>query len=117
MCGKYIQDCSCNPTCKSRGNCCFDFEKLHCEDKLVNSLTQDSGLCQLNDKCELCDNQRLLIGETKIPYCNLCNNDSYRFKGRCYRFCPTGTRTDPINKICVQYCIFILILILFMNSM
>jgi len=99
MCGKYVQDCSCNPSCKLRGNCCFDFESRKCEDKLTNALDRGINSCRRNDGCELCDKERTLE-DGKTAWCNQCNSDSYRHKGRCYKTCPYGTKTFPVNKIC-----------------
>jgi proprotein convertase subtilisin/kexin type 5 len=97
MCGKMVQDCSCAPSCKSRGNCCTDYEAVNC-DGLVPKAEKVKDECTKNKGCDYCDDS--LKHDDNIAKCNQCKDNFYLLDGRCYEICPEGTITDNINYLC-----------------
>ena len=103
MCGKYIQDCSCNQECKSKGNCCYDFESRQCSFILENALNSSDEKCIKNKGCELCSNSQVLESDNSQSLCLQCGDDYFLYKGKCYyKTCPTGTQANYINKVCSE---------------
>lgn len=98
MCGKMVQDCSCSPSCKSRGNCCTDYDVVNCDGIMEKSSKVTAETCSKTDNCEFCDNN-LTLGDGNQK-CNQCKESYYLLDGRCYSSCPEGTSADVINYVC-----------------
>jgi proprotein convertase subtilisin/kexin type 5 len=97
MCLKMVQDCSCAPSCKSRGNCCTDYEASNC-DGLLAKAQKLKEECTKNKGCEYCDD--VLKNEDDSLKCSQCQNNFYLFNGRCYETCPDETVADNLNFTC-----------------
>jgi hypothetical protein len=54
MCGKMVQDCSCAPSCKSKGNCCTNYDVVNCDFIVEKSSKVDQKKCK-DAGCELCE--------------------------------------------------------------
>ena len=74
-----MDDCSCMPTCKRRGNCCSDY---NCD-----------NIYKLNN---MCSNQCLYCKDK----CLMCIDSFYLYEGKCYTRCPQNTKEDQNNFIC-----------------
>ncbi len=97
-CGKFMQDCSCAPSCKFQGSCCTDYNSQNCENLEKNSQKVD---CNLNENCKFCDDSSKFENST-VPKCNQCKDDFFRYEGKCLKSCPEGTVADQQNFICVN---------------
>lgn len=102
MCGDYTQDCSCNPECKQKGNCCFDYVSRQCEFIIENALGPNSSKCKKNLGCKFCSDSQTLSGDVSIPFCLQCDLKYFKYKGRCYKSCPNKTQADVINRVCTE---------------
>ena len=89
---------SCSPSCKQRGNCCFDYENSHCDNFFILA-ARKSDECEKNENCDSCSQSKLADGSSK---CNQCKSGVFRYEGKCYTACPEDTNTDSTNNICVK---------------
>jgi len=96
MCGKMVQDCNCSIACKSRGNCCTDYESVGCD--AINSKALSISNDQCSDGCDFCVNN-VSVNATK---CYQCKDRFYLFEGSCYLSCPVNTSNDDTNYLCVK---------------
>lgn len=127
MCGKMVQDCSCAPSCKRRGNCCTDYELANCDSKMEKSLAIKDN-CKSIKGCELCQNKDTTKdvnkdntkdvnkdntkdvnkdkdinknnNDTITIKCNQCGDGYYLFDGKCLDTCPAELTPNTINRIC-----------------
>ena len=99
---------SCSPSCKSKGDCCSDYDSVGCD--LINmntnltTSTVESNTCTDNVGCVSCDSKLTIQNSFKqqIPLCNLCSNSLYYFNGTCIETCPENTISINTNKICIE---------------
>jgi hypothetical protein len=93
MCGKMVQDCSCAPSCKSRGNCCTNYDVVNCDFIIEKSSKTDEQKCK-DAGCALCEEK-----DNSLK-CSQCPDDKFLFNGTCVDTCPEGFSANSINKVC-----------------
>lgn len=93
MCGKMVQDCSCAPSCKSKGNCCTNYDEVNCDFIIEKSNKTDEQKCK-KAGCALCEEK-----ENSLK-CSQCHDDKLLYNGTCVNTCPEGFSTNKINKVC-----------------
>jgi hypothetical protein len=97
-CGKTMSDCSCEATCKVKGNCCTDYDTVNCEGVIQKNNNVKEKDCENNHNCLYCDDN--LKHSDDVPKCNQCQDKFYLHEGRCYPSCPESTVPDFLNLIC-----------------
>jgi hypothetical protein len=108
MCGKIVQDCSCAPSCKSKGTCCTDYDVVNCD--LIFEKASKEKVSNCSSGCELCEKvNNNSIGNnnsrnsTKNSFkCNQCSDDTFYLNGKCVHACSEGFTADNINRICIK---------------
>jgi len=99
MCGKMLEDCSCNPSCKSNGTCCTDYDRAECDLIGENGSKINDKECSKNYGCEICDINFLNKNEG-IFICKQCKDDYFLYESKCYLKCPNNTIPEYPNFIC-----------------
>lgn len=86
-CGENFNDCSCDHSCKSKGNCCSDFK--FCEilekNKIENKYIPNCKFSTIDSKL-----------------CLQCKEGFYLYDNNCFDKCPKNTKILENNKICLN---------------
>lgn len=96
-CGKNMSDCSCDKSCKVKGNCCTDYDTVNCEKLIQKNNNVNEKDCDKNSNCMFCDDT---AKQDDVPTCNQCNEKFYLHEGKCLSSCPESTVADLSNLIC-----------------
>jgi hypothetical protein len=95
MCGKILDDCSCEPTCINNGACCSDYHI--CEDLMNKNNNRRAECKRLSENCELCENFDSSSGKAK---CGKCKDNFFNREGECVSMCNSSDNLHQANKIC-----------------
>jgi len=87
-CGMKFTDCSCEDTCKTKGNCCSDY-------KFCEILEKNKIEAKNITNCEFS------TIDSKI--CLQCMEGFYLYENFCLDKCPHKTKALDNNKICLKY--------------